>query len=206
MSLPTPTHLYRFFGTDNRLLYVGITHYPSARFSQHKNHKPWSEIRRIELETFPDRQSAEIAERLAIQQEGPLWNVVYAGEKFISDDPKPQTTTPDGLIGHCFHSFQTKEDGCQLVEWQGQVLSKIAEGFYLVETYDWLMGTAHNRMVIALTDMQGWAFYEDDEWMRDAYDHSLSKRSDFHFQHTNSSKTSTRVVNGWDFVSQEGSV
>lgn len=184
------THLYRFFGDDDRLLYVGITHHPASRFSKHKREKPWAEIRRIELEHFPDRDAAETAERAAIQNEGPVWNVVHTGGQRSTTVPVPDTLdvpSSNGLIGSFFHSFTAEEDGCELVKWQGQVLSQVEQGFYWVELYEWGYGGPSVRKVIATPDMTGWSFYGDEEWMREVYDNSLSLRSERHFRHSTKS-------------------
>lgn len=179
----TTTHLYRFFGADNQLLYVGITYNPFTRFSQHKQQKPWSDIKRIDLENFPTRQEAEAAEKLAIQTEHPEWNIKYSGERLIPDEAKPGTSTVNGLVGHFFHSFHTEDDGCKLVNWQGQIIAQVEPGVYMVETYDWLMGSTYNRLIVPLTDMADWSFYDDDEWMRNTYHNVFSQRSDRHSEH-----------------------
>lgn len=73
------THaLYRFYGGDGALLYVGITNNPSNRFTQHAHDKPWwHAVCRIEIETHPTREEVLEAERLAIQAEKPLHNKVH---------------------------------------------------------------------------------------------------------------------------------
>lgn len=80
-----PTSLYRFFDSDNRLLYVGITYHLEGRFDQHRYTKPWNKIVRIEVATFPTRQAAQLAEQEAIRLEKPEWNVIYNQ----SEQPKP---------------------------------------------------------------------------------------------------------------------
>lgn len=73
------THaLYRFFDKDDRLLYVGITLNPGARWKQHSKDKPWwHEVARVTVEHFPDRETVLEAERAAIITERPLHNVVH---------------------------------------------------------------------------------------------------------------------------------
>jgi predicted GIY-YIG superfamily endonuclease len=73
--------LYRLFGHDGRLLYVGCTMQVfSARLDQHLHEKMWApEIASWTVETFPDRLSALLAERTAIQSEAPLHNVRDSG-------------------------------------------------------------------------------------------------------------------------------
>lgn len=71
--------LYRFFDAGGDLLYVGITNDPGRRWGRHSNSKPWwHEVDRIEIERYPDRTSVLAAERKAIQEESPRYNVVHA--------------------------------------------------------------------------------------------------------------------------------
>jgi predicted GIY-YIG superfamily endonuclease len=75
-----PHALYRFFGADGTLLYVGITNNPSRRFSQHGVQREWwLEVETIRMERHPDRESVLLAEKRAIQEERPRYNVVHAG-------------------------------------------------------------------------------------------------------------------------------
>lgn len=69
-----PTILYRFYGTDDTLLYVGISHRIENRLGQHKRTKPWREVSWIKLEHFDSRPAALAAEQQAIRAEKPLWN------------------------------------------------------------------------------------------------------------------------------------
>ena len=81
--------LYRYFNAKNELLYVGISINPVYRLSQHKNTAPWFDlIDRIEIETYDNTQQAREIEKVAIQQESPLYNVADQGRKHTArDDP-----------------------------------------------------------------------------------------------------------------------
>ena len=73
-----PCALYRFFTTDDVLLYVGVSLNPGARWKQHRADKPWwSEVATVTVETFPTRDVVLEAERTAIQAESPRYNVVH---------------------------------------------------------------------------------------------------------------------------------
>jgi hypothetical protein len=74
-----PTELYRHFDADGRLLYVGIAMNPLARLAQHRyGRAPWfDQIQRIEISRFRNRLEAVRAERRAIKEEAPLFNIVY---------------------------------------------------------------------------------------------------------------------------------
>ncbi|WP_157879958.1 GIY-YIG nuclease family protein [Streptomyces natalensis] len=73
------TALYRLRAADHRLLYVGISTNPDMRWGQHSITKPWwSAVEYRELEWHESRALAESAERAAIRNEHPIWNVVHA--------------------------------------------------------------------------------------------------------------------------------
>lgn len=72
----TKTTLYRFFGADGRLLYVGITGSLSERLMSHNSDKPWfAEIVNATFQHYKTRAEAMRAEQRAILREGPLYNI-----------------------------------------------------------------------------------------------------------------------------------
>lgn len=71
------TTLYRFFGADGRLLYVGITMRLPVRLEEHQEWQPWwAEVVGATMEHFTSRRGAERAELAAIAAERPAYNVV----------------------------------------------------------------------------------------------------------------------------------
>ena len=68
--------LYRFFNTDKELLYIGATQRSlTARFRDHRIEQPWwHEVADTTTEEFPDRNSMDRAECLAIARENPRYN------------------------------------------------------------------------------------------------------------------------------------
>lgn len=98
------TALYRHFGKSGELLYVGISLHPIARQSQHRRSAAWyQDIVSVTFEWHATRGEAEEAERLAIQTESPLYNVVHrpkltvVGEEGDVDDSlqaAPKYKTP----------------------------------------------------------------------------------------------------------------
>lgn len=92
----TPCQLYRHYGADGQLLYVGVSQRIAVRHLAHKMGAHWYlHIASIKIEVFPDRRSALIAEAKAIASENPLHNrlagaVILAG---IKDGPA-RTTRP----------------------------------------------------------------------------------------------------------------
>jgi len=82
--------LYRFFDASDVLLYVGITVDIGARFKKHRGDKPWwDQVDHIGIQKFPSRREAEDAERKAIKEEQPLYNVVH--NEFVEVDGRSDT-------------------------------------------------------------------------------------------------------------------
>jgi predicted GIY-YIG superfamily endonuclease len=92
--------LYRFYDVDGRLLYIGRTMNPSARFKQHKADKDWwPEVAEIKMRQFESSHDLDIAERLAIRQESPAHNVVFN---------KPAATKASEKMGMSTNSVDKK--------------------------------------------------------------------------------------------------
>lgn len=71
-----PTALYRLFGADGTLLYVGVTRDIPSRFAQHEVYKPWwPRVARKTMTWYGSRNEALTAELAAIADEGPLFNI-----------------------------------------------------------------------------------------------------------------------------------
>lgn len=72
-----PHTLYRLFCTNGELLYVGRTLDVRSRIKDHRVQKSWwSEVAQISLEHFASLEEVAAAERAAIADENPKWNVV----------------------------------------------------------------------------------------------------------------------------------
>jgi hypothetical protein len=72
-----PTTLYRFYHGP-RLLYVGITGNVRHRVNQHSGEKPWwQETTYATMEHFDCREDAAWAEKKAIEDEHPRYNIVH---------------------------------------------------------------------------------------------------------------------------------
>ena len=70
-----PHALYRAYGVDDLLLYVGITLNPGSRLPTHREQAAWwKRIVRIEIEWHFSRSEAVDAENAAIATEGPVYN------------------------------------------------------------------------------------------------------------------------------------
>lgn len=74
------TALYRLYGGDGRLLYIGISDQLGTRWEQHLRSKPWwPEVQRMTSEWYADRGTAAVAEIAAIEREHPTYNIRHAG-------------------------------------------------------------------------------------------------------------------------------
>lgn len=73
-----PCAVYRHYDSDDRLLYVGISVDPERRAKSHKGQGWWSRFMARETVTWhEDTASAKSAERAAIEDEHPLFNVSH---------------------------------------------------------------------------------------------------------------------------------
>lgn len=96
------THvLYRMFTADERLLYVGLTCNPPARFRQHRGASPWwSDVANIRLEHFATHQELVQAEQAAIQAEKPVYNVArYSGQRERREPPMVPISALRTILG-----------------------------------------------------------------------------------------------------------
>lgn len=75
------TTLYRLYGQNMTLLYVGITDDYLARMRQHSEKSWWSEVRLADRQEFPTRMAAADAERIAIANENPKHNKAGATKR-----------------------------------------------------------------------------------------------------------------------------
>lgn len=73
------TAVYRFFGSDGGLLYVGITCRLHKRWQEHARDYAstwWPLVKSNTVQWFEQREDAELAEREAIRTEDPAYNVL----------------------------------------------------------------------------------------------------------------------------------
>jgi hypothetical protein len=91
----TNTALYRWYDAEGVLLYIGITDQLSARHRSHAKKSSWSDFAASStVERFPTREAALDGERLAIQEERPLFNHVH------NDAPDAQQRLVEYLVRH----------------------------------------------------------------------------------------------------------
>ena len=65
------------------------------------------------------------------------------------------------LTGKFFHTFY--DDGEHRIKGQGEVLTEMKPGFYLVQWFSWLSGCETNQELVKVDDMLGWEFYDHQE-------------------------------------------
>ena len=92
-------------------------------------------------------------------------------------------SSDDILAGNFFHEISTPRCGCRVVETQGVVVGRIAEGKYLVQYFEWLLGQPSTRGVRLLDEMIGWTFFSSAGEMRFHWDHQgVSSAQQRHFE------------------------
>lgn len=108
------TFLYRHFDADGKLLYVGISLSAITRLRQHREISPWfNQIRRVDIETHPDRDAAMNAEAKAISEESPKFNIKlgkYRPEKL----PRITNENIRGLVSP--HDFISHDRVCEILK------------------------------------------------------------------------------------------
>lgn len=75
-------YVYRYFNAEGRLLYVGCSKDPMARYRTHRqDSRLWiNEVARGHISVFPDQATALAAEKAAIVAEKPLYNKTHRWE------------------------------------------------------------------------------------------------------------------------------
>ena len=88
--------MYRFWGTDGELLYIGISLSTVARMTQHRADKPWwPNIATITIETHECTRYQMLAiERTAIVLEQPKHNVTHGRRRYPESHPFAQVLLP----------------------------------------------------------------------------------------------------------------
>lgn len=85
------TAIYRFYDKRNRLLYVGITNNPNARWQKHAAEKQWwPEVVRRDVEWVGSRLMAAQMESDAILSERPAYNIRGTTPAAIRQPPRPK--------------------------------------------------------------------------------------------------------------------
>jgi len=84
MSIKAIHTLYRFYDKDMTLLYVGITQRGSNRFDEHSSDQLWWQYSdTVQLEHFDTREQVSRAEKRAIKNESPVFNVQHSRRRDV---------------------------------------------------------------------------------------------------------------------------
>jgi predicted GIY-YIG superfamily endonuclease len=84
----TTTYLYRHYGANDELLYIGISLNSAARLQQHKEHSAWfDEIKGVTIDKFESRDLALFAEAQAIMDEQPKYNIQHKKRRQLEPEP-----------------------------------------------------------------------------------------------------------------------
>jgi len=88
--------LYRYYDSQDNLLYVGISICSIKRLKSHVKNSPWSaDVSRMAIEKFNTREEALAAEAKAIREERPRFNVHHSGP----EKPKPKRAEANKMNG-----------------------------------------------------------------------------------------------------------
>ena len=73
---PKPVAVYRFYDAGGRLLYVGISTRPKARWYAHARYQQWwADVAHKDLRWYPDRPAARAEEIRVMDAEDPVHNI-----------------------------------------------------------------------------------------------------------------------------------
>lgn len=132
-STSRPHSLYRAYDLSGALLYVGITLNIPNRFTAHQGNKAWwSDVANIKLEHFPDRAAVLTAERTAIMEEAPAYNIQwrrgatmtgYDGAD-VADDARYQVLS---MISYTQNDVLDSLRGCRDAEHRAQIVKEAVE-------------------------------------------------------------------------------
>lgn len=167
------TSLYRLSDTAGRLLYIGVADQWTRRVQDHAQSKPWwKEVATTTVEHFPTREAALAAEKVAIQTERPIHNIIHNGKRdtiVTSPEHEPER----GIVGRFVHVL-SEEDG--LPHMQGQIVSEPQPGIYEVLWFSFMFGEPSDRTLHRIEEIIGWQLYTDADQWRETMDQAISIR------------------------------
>ena len=125
--------LYRMYDAAGALLYIGITLNIANRLSAHQGEKPWwSDVANIKLEHFADRMAVLTAERTAIMEEAPAYNIHWrrgapmAGHG-ITDNVDEARFQVLSMISFTQEDVLGSLQGCRDAEHRAQIVKEAVE-------------------------------------------------------------------------------
>lgn len=131
----TTTYLYRLYGKNSDLLYIGVSHFVPTRLGQHEIEQEWfSEVALITDECYPTRKEAEQRERECIATEKPRYNIAHN----ICDIEKARASLPPGMITLTEAEKQYKV-GTHIYKWnikKRKITAHCIAGMYFIADED----------------------------------------------------------------------
>lgn len=106
--------LYRHFNQAGELVYVGISNNAVLRTNGHKGGSRWfDQVVRIDIERYPSRAEALIAEENAILTEKPMFNLRY-GKRYgaASRNPEMQKDYEAALAEAAAKNIRVQKNRC----------------------------------------------------------------------------------------------
>lgn len=95
------TSLYRHYDCRANILYIGISHNFSNRLDQHEQASEWyDQIAWVKVEHYESREQALIAEKKAILDEKPPFNMIHNGNSTVRIKQKRAGITEDDIINY----------------------------------------------------------------------------------------------------------
>jgi hypothetical protein len=82
------------------------------------------------------------------------------------------TVTKPHFAGKFFFSFKNDD-----LQWQGQIISKVSEGVFLVQLHEWTTGAPSDQVLFSVADMMSWKFYDTAAESRSALDNYESEKA-----------------------------
>ena len=86
--MSTPTYVYRCYGPDDALLYVGIANDVEQRLANHAQKEWWRMLRHVETEELPNRIAAKRLETKYIRELSPRFNIAETSRAARAKPPE----------------------------------------------------------------------------------------------------------------------
>lgn len=147
--------LYRIYGQEKELLYVGVTCGPRRRMKEHSADKGWwSDVADIELEHFESREKLEAAEAAAIEKEKPRHNKIRGVAKRIKRRVESDLDR-DEVMGKWFVGEHDGREVC------GYVIGSAGRGMMYVNCPE-LQTSSYGATLVGLDVLEGWELFDEE--------------------------------------------
>lgn len=108
--------VYRYWDANNRLLYIGSTRNVAQRDTSHANGGSgawwYPLVARMRIELHPTREAVTEAERLAVEEETPAFNIRWTGRPFLDQST---WTAEDRRLEKLWHRRENNRIGWWLM-------------------------------------------------------------------------------------------